>query len=256
MRTNTMKEALRGGGRVICVQPHFPSPELVEFLGYAGFDGIFVDAEHGTVGVERAQEMVRAADVANIATLVRVPTNAPPVILGYLESGAGGVLVPHVTTAEQARAAVEAVKFAPQGNRGAHWGTRAANYGLTQSAPEYFEQSNRETLTAIMIEDAEALANLEDILQVPGLDLCVIGSGDLSMTLGHPGQPDHPEVQRQVGRALRVIRAAGVPAGTTTGDGPGARRLFEQGFQFVVVSAARLLAASAGQFLAQARGEE
>lgn len=256
MRPNTMKRTLHQGGTVISVQPHFPSPELVEFLGYLGFDSVFLDAEHGVVGVNRAQELVRAADAANIATLVRVPTNAPAVILGYLESGAGGVLVPHVTTAEQAEAAVQAVKYAPRGKRGAHSATRAANYGLTQSGAEYFEQANQETLTAIMLEDVEALANLEYILQVPGLDLCVIGPGDLSMSMGYPGQPDHPEVQRQVGLALQKIRAAGMPAGTPASDGPDARRLFERGFQFVMVNVARMLAADARELLAQARREE
>lgn len=256
MRPNSMKKTLREGGTVICVQPHFPSPELVEFLGYLGFDGIFVDAEHGVVGVNRAQDMVRAADAAQIPALVRVPTNDAAVILGYLEGGAGGVLVPHVMTAEQAEAAVQAVKYAPRGKRGAHSATRAANYGLTQSGAEYFEQANRETLTAIMIEDVEALANLEPILQVPGLDLCVIGPGDLSMSLGYPSQPDHPEVQRQVGLALQKIRAAGVPAGIPASDGPDARRLFERGFQFVMVNVARMLAADARDLLAQARREE
>ena len=105
MRSNTMKKALHDGGRVVCVQPSFPSPEVVEFLGYLGFDSVLIDAEHGVVGVERALEMVRAAHVIDIATLIRVPTNEPAVILGYLEGGAGGVLLPHVNTAEQAQAA-------------------------------------------------------------------------------------------------------------------------------------------------------
>jgi 4-hydroxy-2-oxoheptanedioate aldolase len=256
MRSNTMKKALHDGGRVICVQPHFPSPELVEFLGYLGFDGIFIDAEHGVVGVERAQEMVRAANAASVATLVRVPVNDPAVILGYLESGASGVLIPHVNSAEQARAAVQAVKFAPLGKRGAHSATRAANYGVTQSGAEYFDRANQETMVAIMIEETEALENLEQILQVPDLDLCVVGPGDLSMSMGYPGQPDHPKVQQQVELALRKIRTSGVAAGTTASDGAGVRRLFGQGFQFAVVSVARLLAANAWQLLAQARDEE
>ena len=255
MRTNTIKQTLQEGGTVICVGPGFPSPELVELLGYVGFDCIFVDAEHGVIGVERAQEMVRAADAAGSTTLTRVPKNNPAVILGYLETGTEGVIVPHVNTADDARAAVQAVKYSPLGIRGAHSGTRAANYGVTQDAAEYFDRANRETVVAVMIEEMTALENLDEILKVPELDLCLIGPGDLSMSMGYPGQPNHPDVQAQVERALRKIRAAGVAAGTVARDGEGIRRLFERGFQFAMVSAARMLTASARQLLAQARNE-
>lgn len=255
MRTNTAKQALREGGTVICIQPHFPSPELVEFLGHLGFDCIFVDAEHCGVGVERAQEMVRAADAAGVATLLRVPKNDPAPILGYLETGAGSILVPHLNTADQVRAVVQAVKFAPLGTRGAHSATRAADYGVTQSSAEYFDQANRETMVAVMIEEIAAIENLEEMAKVPELDLCVIGTTDLSMTMGYPGQPGHPEVQAQVELALHKIRAAGVAAGATTTDGAGVRRLFERGFQFAVVNTARLLATSARELLAQARNK-
>ena len=256
MRPNTMKKALHEGHTVICMQPHFSSPELVEFLGYLGYDGIFIDAEHGVVGVERAQEMVRAADVANVATVIRVPANDPAVILGYLESGVGGVLVPHVNSAADAEVAVRAVKFAPLGTRGAHPATRAANYGLTQSSLEYFRQANHETMVGVMIEEIQALEGLDEILTVPGLDLCVIGPGDLSMSMGYPGQPDHPAVREQIGLALQRILASGVAAGTTASDGRAVRFIFEQGFRFAIVNAAKLLAAHARQLLDQARGED
>jgi len=256
MQTNTVKSALKEGDKVVCIQPHFPSPEVVEFLGYLGFDCIFVDAEHCGVGVERAQEMVRAADAAGVATLIRVPKNDPALILGYLETGAGSILVPHVNTADQVRRVVQAVKFAPLGTRGAHPATRAANYGVTQSSTEYFCQANRETMVAVMIEEMTAVENLDEMVKVPGLDLCVVGATDLSMSMGYPGQPGHPDVQSQVELALHKIRAAGVAAGATATDGAGVHRLFERGFQFAVVNAARLLAASARELLAQARNEK
>jgi len=253
VRANKVKQTLQEGGTVICAGPGFPSPELVEFLGYLGFDCIFVDAEHGVIGVERAQGMVRAADAAGVATLTRVPKNDPAVILGYLETGTGGVVVPHVNTADEARAVVQAVKYSPLGTRGSHSGTRAANYGVTQNGAEYFARANCETLVAVMIEEVTALENLAEMLKVPGLDLCLIGPGDLSMSMGYPGQPDHPDVQAQVDMALHKIRAAGVAAGTVAGDGEGVRRLFERGFQFALVGVARLFAASVRQLLAQAR---
>ncbi|HBY93926.1 MAG: aldolase/citrate lyase family protein [Ardenticatenaceae bacterium] len=256
MRSNKLKQALKEGGTVICVGPGVPSPELVEFLGHLGFDCIFIDAEHGVIGVERAQEMVRAADAVGIGSLTRVPKNDPAVILGYLETGTGGILVPHVNTADEVRQIMQAVKYSPLGIRGAHSGTRAANYGVTQSGAEYFDQANRETMVAAMIEEVAALENLNEILQVPGLDLCLIGPGDLAMSMGYPGQPDHPEVQAQVDLAVHKICAAGVAAGTVAADGEGVRRLFERGFQLALVSALRLLVVGARQLLAQARTEK
>ena len=255
MRTNRVKRILREGGTVICAGPGFPSPEMVEFLGHLGFDCIFIDAEHGVIGVERAQEMVRAADAVGVGTLTRVPKNDPAVILGYLETGTGGILVPHVNTAAEVRAVVQAVKYSPLGCRGAHSATRAADYGVTLSSAEYFAQANQETLVAVMIEETTALENLDEMLAVPGLDLCIVGPSDLSMSMGYPGRPDHPHVQAQVDLALRKARAANVAVGTVAADGAGVRRLFERGFQFALISAARLLAASARQLLAQARGE-
>ncbi|MDQ4079075.1 MAG: aldolase/citrate lyase family protein [Chloroflexota bacterium] len=253
MRINTVKQAFQRGDEVICIGPGFASPELVEFLGHLGFDCIFLDAEHGVIGVERTQELVRAADAVGIATVTRVPKNDPAVILGYLESGTGGIIVPHINTAVEAHTVVQSVKYCPVGIRGAHSATRAANYGLTQSSTEYFDRANQETLVGLMIEEVTALENLDEILAVPGIDLCLVGPGDLAMSMGHFGQPDHPEVQRKVELAMQKIRAAGVAAGTVAADGGTVRQLFDRGFQFVLVSAARLLAKSAQQMLEQAR---
>jgi 4-hydroxy-2-oxoheptanedioate aldolase len=252
VRTNLTKEALRAGQNVVCIQPHFPSPELVEFLGHLGFDCVFIDAEHGGVGVERAQELVRAADASGVPTLVRVPRNEPETILRYLDIGSGGVLVPHVKSAEHAEAAVRASKFAPRGIRGAHAATRAAGYGLTQSSRAYFAQANAETLVAVMIEDASAVESFEQIAATDGLDLCVLGREDLAMSLGYPGELDHPEVARLTELVLQAARRAGLPLGITTPDGFAVSELFERGFQFVVVSASRLLAGTAREVLARA----
>jgi 2-keto-3-deoxy-L-rhamnonate aldolase RhmA len=250
-----LKQKLQAGNSVIGIASSFPSPELVEFLGLLKFDCIFIDAEHGVVGPETAQKLVRAADAVNVDTIVRVPQNDPGVILGYLETGTSGVIVPHINTADQMRAAVQAVKYSPLGMRGAHSGTRAANYGLTQNSADYFNRANRETIVGAMIEEVTAVENLDDILEVPELGLCFIGPGDLSMTVGYPGQPNHPAVQDLVDQALHKIRKAGIAAGTVAADAAGVRRLFERGFQFALVSAAKLLSVGAQELLAQARGE-
>lgn len=256
MRVNKLKQVLKSGEAVIASGPGFSSPELVEFLGHLKFDCIFIDAEHGPIGLKEAQEMVRAADAVGIPTITRVPHNDPAAILGYLETGTGSVLVPHVNDAAEAKAAVKAARYPALGMRGAHSGTRAANYGVTQSSPEYFASADRETLVSAMIEEYVAIDNIDEILQVDGLDFFLIGPGDLSMSMGYPGQPLHPEVQAKVDLALKKILAAGKIAGTVAGNGEQARQLIERGFQFILTSTTGLLASAARQFLTEARNRE
>jgi 2-keto-3-deoxy-L-rhamnonate aldolase RhmA len=253
VRVNPTKQALQTRQALVCIQPHFPSAELVEFLGLLGFDCVFIDAEHGGVGIKQAQDLVRAADAGGIPTLVRVPCNEPAIIQSYLDIGSGGVIVPHVTSAEQAEAAVQASKFAPRGIRGAHPATRAARYGVPQDARTYYARANAETLVAVMIEDVGAVEHLDGIMATEGLDLLVIGREDLAMSSGHSGEPDHPEVVRLIDLVLQGARRAGLPAGITTPNAFTTPDLFDRGFQFVVVSASRLLACAARDVLALVR---
>ena len=249
MRTNPTKQALRAKRHVVYVQAHFPSPELVEFLGHLGFDGVFLDAEHGGLDLGRAQELIRAADCSGITTLLRVPRNEPATILSYLDLGASGGLVPHVRTRDEAIAAVQSAKFGPDGHRGAHAATRAASYGLHGNAAAYFEHANRETLVAVMIEDVLALDNLEGILATPDLDLCILGREDLAMGFGHPGQPDHPDVRRATDLILKTAQGR-TAIGVTAPDATMVPDLFARGFQLVTVSAAKLLATASRHVLA------
>lgn len=255
MRKNRLRAYIEEKKPVITAGPGFPSPELIEFLGHLGFEGVFIDAEHGTIGLETVQELVRAADAVGLATLTRVPKNDPAIIMGHLETGAASILVPHINSADDAVAAVQAVKFGPDGIRGAHSGTRAANFGATQDSATYFRESNRETLVAAMIEEVAALDNLAEIVTVQGLDLCIIGPGDLSMSMGLPGQPFHPEVQKRIAQAFSQIRTAGVSVGTLARDGKHARELFAQGYHVAIVSVPGILAGAARQLIAEANGE-
>src|SRR5438067_1428762 len=146
MRTNTLKSKLAAGQPVVGPLLSFNSPELVEFLGLAGFDFVLIDAEHNLVDLDPCLQLVRAADAVGLTPLVRVPRNEPTTILAYLETGAQGIVVPHVRTADDAAAAVRAVKYAPVGRRSSAGSSRAAGYGLTQSAGEYFRAANEQTM--------------------------------------------------------------------------------------------------------------
>src|SRR3712207_4329177 len=117
MRTNALKAKLRAGERVSGVLLTIPNADLVEMFGHLGYDFVFLDAQHGGIGVETARELMRAAELTGLTTLVRVPRNDPSVILEYLDAGAGGIIVPNVMSRADAVAAVRAIKYAPLGNR-------------------------------------------------------------------------------------------------------------------------------------------
>jgi 2-keto-3-deoxy-L-rhamnonate aldolase RhmA len=178
-----------------------------------------------------------------------VPTNAPHEILRYLDTGAQGVVVPQVTTRADAERAVRAARYHPQGARGLA-GVRAAEYGLGGPIGDYARAANEMILINALIEDIRAVDNLPDILAVEGLDTISIGPSDLSQSMGHPGERDHPAVQAAIAEIIRLGVAAGKPVGMNCPTGADAAREYARGVRFFSVSAWGLLAQSSAAYLA------
>ena len=218
MRENTLKQKLGAGKAVFGTMITFPSPPVVEMLGCLGYDWILIDNEHGSITVDNSEDMIRAAELTGIAPIVRPIGNELEFICPFLDRGAWGVQVPHVNTAEEARHAVEAVKYYPLGTRGIFSRSRPAGYGFSGSTADYAEEANKNTLVCIMLEEMEAIDNLESIVQVEEVDVFFIGSGDLSQSMGYIGQQTHPEVQAAMERGVEIIRNAGRIAGVSCPD--------------------------------------
>src|SRR5919201_4489344 len=218
MRENTLKQKLYAGQAAFGVMCTFPSPPVVEMLGHLGFDWILLDNEHGSITVDTAEACITAAELSGMAPIVRPVGNKPEIIAPFLDRGAWGVQVPHVNTAEEARAAVDAVKYGPEGHRGIFSGGRAASYGFKGSTAEYAKEANRQTLVCLMLEEVEAIENLPDLVKVLGVDVYFIGSGDLSQSMGYTGQQTHPEVQRLMEHGVKLITEAGRIAGCSCPD--------------------------------------
>jgi 2-keto-3-deoxy-L-rhamnonate aldolase RhmA len=245
MRENTLKRRLYAGKAAFGVMCTLPSPPIVEMLGMLGFDWVLLDNEHGSVTVDSAEACIAAAELTGMAPIVRPVGNRPEIIAPFLDRGAWGVQVPHVNTADEARAAVDAVKYGPEGHRGIFSGGRAAGYGFSGSTAEYARDANAETLVCLMLEEVEAIDNLPDLVKVPGVDVYFIGSGDLSQSMGHTGQQSHPEVQKLMERGVKAITGAGRIAGCSCPDNlipkflglgvqyfhSGVNRLLQQGSQ-------------------------
>jgi 4-hydroxy-2-oxoheptanedioate aldolase len=203
-----LKERIKSGERLFGSFVMVPSPSVVEMLGYAGFDFVVLDTEHGSATVETLENQLRAAEATGIAALVRTVGMTPGEILRVLDAGAQGIVVPHVRTPQDARAIVAAAHYAPKGIRGIATTGRAGHHGFVTVA-DHLAAANERILVIPQIEDADALAHVREIAGTEGVDAIFIGPADLSMSLGHPGNPDHPDVKQAIVKAVADIRSAG-----------------------------------------------
>ncbi len=187
-------------------------PMLIEALGACGLDFAILDCEHGANDLAVVGELIRAAELAGILPIVRVPEADPSLIGKYLDLGAGGVQIPNLRDAATARACVAAARFAPLGNRGVCRFVRAASYGRTPRQ-QYFSEANQ-ALVILQVEGSDGIAALDDILAIDGCDILFIGPYDLSQSLGFPGEIEHPAVlaaiQDVVQRCAAKNRAVGI----------------------------------------------
>ncbi len=244
MRRNTAKQKLAAGQPITVVAPGYPSPGLVEAVAHLGFDAIFLDGEHGSASWEDTENMIRAAELAGATPICRVQANDAAIITRTLDRGAGGVQIPHVNTADEARLAVRYAKYGPIGERG--WaGGRAA---LGVPAGEYAAHANDETMVVVMLEEVQALKNLDAILSVEHIDVFFVAPGDLAQSMGHTGQVEHPEVVAAVDGAVDRVHAAGRVAGVLTTPATVAKYL-DRGVLYLYVSLAHLLQPGARGFL-------
>jgi len=187
-----------------------PDPGVATILGAAGFDYVVVDAEHGPFTLDSLRGVLEALAATDAHAIVRVAANDPVIIKQTLELGVDGIQVPGVGSGAEAAAAVRAVRYAPEGERGIGVG-RSTRYGL--DLPAYLREANARTATLAMIEDAAGVEHAEEIAATPGLDAIVVGPLDLSAGLGVIGETGHPRVTEAIGRVVAAGRAAGVPVG-------------------------------------------
>ncbi len=253
MKKNRMKSKLLAGEPAFGVSVMFPSPQVVEMLGKLGFDWVLIDCEHGSTSPESVEMMALAAEATGMTPIARPWTNSPEAILRVMDRGAMGVQVPHVNTAEEAQRAVESAKYHPLGSRGMAAGTRSSDYGFGLPMSEYVEESNRETLVCVQLEDAEALENIDEILKVDGVDVFFLGPSDLSQSMGYPGRSDVPEVREAMDRAFAKIVEAGKAPGSA-GNAEAVRRYLGKGALYLYTHVPTLLRDASGDFLEAVKG--
>lgn len=211
MRENRIKRQLQAGQTAIAVSGHH-NADMIDFLGQFGFDGVWLEGEHGPVDWDAIGDLSRACDLWGMASVTRVNNNDPGTIMRALDRGTMGIVVPHVNTREAAEQAMKSAKFAPVGYRGMFGGRQS--FGV----PDYLQRANDQTLVVVLIEEIEAINNLADILTVDNIDVFFVAPADLAQTMGHIGNHTHPDVQATIDNALAQIVAAGRTAGTLATD--------------------------------------
>lgn len=242
-RGNRIKQKLSAGQVATVLGGHNNTTNTIDFLGPSGFDGFWLEAEHGTVSWHQIDDLARACDLWGVSSVLRVYSDEPWVITRALDRGVNSIVIPHVNTREQAERIVRSAKFGPIGQRGI-FGSRRS-YGV----PDYFENANDEIMIIILIEEMLAVENLDEILKVDGIDSFFVAAGDLSQSMGYVMQMDHPEVLKVVDQSIRKIAAAGRTAGALGINDAMLERNVKSGARFIMASYDGWLRSAAAQYI-------
>jgi len=223
---NAIRQRLAAGKVVTMVNPDFQSPRLVEFLAGLGMDVSFIDAERMSYDFERIEEMTRAAHLAGIASMARAWMNEPGLIVRCFDCGLDGMAFPHVEDAATARRMVEIVRYARP-------------------------RDHADKIVIVMAETPAAIARLDEIAAVPGVDVVNIGVNDVALALGRPGEPEHPEVAALVDQGIARILGAGKHVALNVLDNWEARvpQLISKGVRWLNVRAKVFLSRGASQYV-------
>lgn len=215
-KQNKILEALRKDIAPLGMQMYTHDPDLIEIVGYAGFDFVKIDMEHSRINPETMVSCIRAAEASGLTPLVRVPENNPALIRSCVESGALGVVVPHIMNAEGARKALDALRYPPEGKCGMCPAVRGSYY--SQDAwEEYMAFSNKNVMFIPLLEDVEAIENAEEIIALlkPGTDALGLGLGDIANSLltqpGEHVQWQHPYLKEAFDRVMGISKKADIP---------------------------------------------
>jgi len=213
MKTS-FKSLLSSGKQIVGTWTDGNSNTLIEVAGMVGFDFIIIDNEHGCHNNPSFIDLVRTAESADIVPIIRVPgpCHEDP-IKKALDMGAAGILVPNVSNREDVELVVKYSRFAPVGKRGCCPYLRSNNYSLKYGTIDYYPKSNDEVTVILLIENVDAVQNIDDMLSVAGIDSILFGRVDLSISMGIPGQLNHPDMKAAIEAVSAKAKLRGIPVG-------------------------------------------
>ncbi len=246
---NEFKDAITRPGVQIGLWLGLPDTSSAELCATAGFDWLVIDGEHGPIDLRAMQAMLQAMAPYASHPVVRIPHGDTTLIKQVLEIGATTLLVPMVESADEARALVRAMRYPPEGVRGV--GSALARSSRWSRYPDYLKEANQRVCLLVQVESAKALAQIDAIAAVEGVDGVFIGPADLAASMGHLGNPAHPQVRAAIEHGLTRTLAAGKAPGILAVDETLARRCIELGARFVAVGVEAVLLAQASRALLQ-----
>ena len=218
MKPNSLRTRLLAGQPIVGTMiQEISTPFIVHAFGNAGFDFVYVDMEHGRFSLETAAGLIQTIRLTDMVPLVRVPDNQYHLIARVLDAGARGVMIPRVETREQAEKAVQAVRYPPLGQRGLAV-ARGHNDYKRQDSIVFSQEANRENLVIVQIESKQAVECVDEIVSVPGVDIALIGPGDLSQSLGITLKMDHPDMVAAIEKVIAACKRHDVIVGLHVGD--------------------------------------
>ncbi|WCK54574.1 aldolase/citrate lyase family protein [Aneurinibacillus sp. Ricciae_BoGa-3] len=207
-----LKDKIINNVDAVGIWQRIPSSMVAEIISLTAIDFVSIDMEHGAIDIADLRTIVPIYTSQGIPTVLRIASQHAAFISKVLDLGIDGVMVPQIQTAEEARAIVEYSKYAPLGKRGLGGSCAADGYGEL-AIDEFIENENRRVTTIIQIETEQAIQNIDEIIEVQGIDLFYIGPFDLSQALGLPGKLDHPVVVRTIKELIYKVKEKGKPVG-------------------------------------------
>ncbi|QCI67008.1 HpcH/HpaI aldolase family protein [Phreatobacter stygius] len=230
---NPFRAALGQGRPLIGIWSMLNSVNATEGLGWSGYDWILIDGEHSPVSLHDAMDHSRALAATPAVPILRLVWNDPALLKQHLDAGLSTIMLPYVQSADEARAAVDAMMYPPKGQRGVAAMHRASRYGRFK---DYVARANDEIFLIVQIETMAALEACEEIARVDGVSAVFFGPGDLAASMGKPGEAAHPEVTAAIERGLKRCRPTGKAVGVLAPNDEISERHIRSGFDFVSVA--------------------
>ncbi|RXT07133.1 HpcH/HpaI aldolase/citrate lyase family protein [Ammoniphilus sp. CFH 90114] len=234
MKEESLKKKLQDGQVVYGTWVRIPSPIVVEVLGNTGFDVLHLDLEHSSIEWATLDHMVLAGYKQQIPLAVRTATQNPADLYRLMDMGVSMLILPRIDTAVQCQALLKGIRYNPRGDRGIGGPVRANDWGAI-GLDEHMKKAESNTLVLVQIESKEGLENLDEILQVPGIDIIYIGPLDLSQALGYPGQVEAPAVQEVIRSIAKKARNCGVAVGIHVSNQEQTAYWSTQGIQYFTI---------------------
>jgi 4-hydroxy-2-oxoheptanedioate aldolase len=234
VRQNRFKAAIQNGDKQIGLWTGLRSTLVAEMLSHvSGFDWFVIDMEHSPNELNDVLLQLQVSQTGHAEPIVRVPWNEPVILKRVLDIGAQTIIYPMVQNAEEARMAVDAVRYPPNGSRGVMSLARMNNYGAQN--PHYYKEADTQICNIVQVETIEAVNNIPEIAAVDGVDALFIGPSDLSASMGHIGNPGHPEVREAIEKGFRLIKESGKPGGFLSANHDDCKWVLEMGCTFCAV---------------------